>query len=134
MTNAETNDKAPAVAEQGAHDAAKEPPSKKAAPRKKGAPKSQKTANGAKPKKTARATKKTAKPGRKTTGPRVETKGAKILEMIGRTKGATLAEIMKATGWQPHSVRGFLSTAAKKRGLKIESVKNEAGCVYKIGK
>ena len=54
--------------------------------------------------------------------------------MVGRAKGATLAEIMKATGWQPHSVRGFLSTAAKKRGLKIESAKNEADRVYKIGK
>jgi hypothetical protein len=34
---------------------------------------------------------------------------------------------MKATGWQAHSVRGFISIAANKRGLKIESTKNEAG-------
>ena len=47
--------------------------------------------------------------------------------MIRRAKGATLAEIMKATEWQAHSVRGFISTAQKKHGLKIESSKNDAG-------
>jgi hypothetical protein len=47
--------------------------------------------------------------------------------MIGRAKGATLGEIMKATDWQAHSVRGFLSTAAKKHKLRIESEKTEAG-------
>ena len=42
---------------------------------------------------------------------------------------------MKATDWQAHSVRGFLSTAGKKHGLKIESTKNEAGeRTYKIAK
>jgi predicted transcriptional regulator len=54
-------------------------------------------------------------------------KGAKILELIGRSKGASLAEIVKATDWQKHSIRGFLSTAAKKHGLKIESTKTEDG-------
>jgi hypothetical protein len=67
--------------------------------------------------------------------PSAESKGAKILELIGRPKGATLAEIMKATDWQAHSVRGFLSTAGKKRGLNIESTKNDAGeRVYQIKK
>jgi hypothetical protein len=46
-----------------------------------------------------------------------------------------LVDSMKATEWQAHSVRGFLSTAAKKHGLKIESTKNEAGDrVYQIAK
>ena len=55
--------------------------------------------------------------------------------MIGRAKGATLAEIMKAADWQAHSVRGFISTAAKKHGAKIESTRNEAGDrVYRIVK
>jgi hypothetical protein len=54
-------------------------------------------------------------------------KAAKILELIRRASGATLAEIMKATGWQPHSIRGFLSTATKKRHVKIDSSKNGVG-------
>jgi hypothetical protein len=62
-----------------------------------------------------------------------ESKGAKILEMIGRAKGVSLAETMKATDWQPHSVRGFISTAANKHKVNIESAKNESGeRVYRI--
>jgi len=44
-----------------------------------------------------------------------------------------LVDSQKATDWQAHSVRGFLSTAAKKHGLKIESTKTESGDrLYKI--
>jgi hypothetical protein len=68
-----------------------------------------------------------AKPAAKQTGaPRAERKGAKVLEMIARVKGATLAEIMEATGWQAHTVRGFISISGKK-GARIESSKNDAG-------
>ena len=136
MTNAETNDKAAALAEQGAHVAPEKAPSKKGASQKKGAPKAKKSAKAPAPKKQAKASKKaTAKSERKATAPRAESKGAKILDMIRRAKGATLAEIMKATDWQAHSVRGFISTAAKKHKVNIESSKNEAGDrVYKIAK
>lgn len=42
---------------------------------------------------------------------------------------------MKAIDWQAHSVRGFISTAAKKNRIKIESSKDEAGeRVYKLAK
>ena len=136
MTNAETNDKAAAVAEQGANVAPEKAPSKKGASQKKGAPKAKKSAKAAAPKKEAKPSKKAAaKSERKATAPRAESKGAKILEMIGRAKGATLAEIMKATEWQAHSVRGFISTAGKKHNVKIESSKNEAGDrVYRTAK
>jgi hypothetical protein len=62
--------------------------------------------------------------------PRSSGKGAMILEMIGRVRGAKLAEIMHVTGWQAHSVRGFLSTAGKKHGIKIESTKTDGERTY----
>ena len=138
MTNAEgtITENAAAVAEQGAYVAPEKASSKKGASQKKGAPKAKKGAKATKPKREAKAGKK-AKPAqaKEASTPRAESKGAKILEMIGRPKGATLAEIQKATDWQAHSVRGFLSTAAKKHGLKIESTKTEAGDrVYQIKK
>ena len=131
MTNAEANTAAE-VAEQGATVAPEQASSKKHATRKKNAPKGQKKAKGGKtkaaaPKKSGK--KKAAKPkAAKTTTPRAESKGAKILAMISRPKGATLTEIMKATDWQAHSVRGFISGAlGKKMGLKVDSVRREDG-------
>jgi len=54
-------------------------------------------------------------------------KKAEVIAMMKRAKGATLPEIMKATGWQPHTVRGFVSILGSKGGEKIESSKNAAG-------
>ena len=135
--NAETTttNEAATAAEQGATVAREKASSKKGASQKKGAPKAKKSATV--PKKETKPSKKAAKPERaaKATAPRAESKGAKILDMIARAKGATLAEIMKATDWQAHSVRGFISTAGKKHNVKIESSKNEAGDrIYKITK
>ena len=49
-------------------------------------------------------------------------KTAKVLDLLRRSGGASLKELVKATGWQAHSVRGFLSGTLKKRmGLKLES-------------
>jgi len=120
----------------GWHVAPEKASSKKGASQKKGAPKAKKGAKATKPKREAKAGKK-AKPAhtKDSSAPGAESKGAKILALIGRSKGASLAEIQKATDWQAHSVRGFLSTAAKKHGLKIESTKTEAGDrVYQIKK
>jgi hypothetical protein len=60
-----------------------------------------------------------ARPGSKT---------AKILGVLKRPGGVTLKELMKATGWQQHSVRGFLSgTLGKKMGTPVESSKRADG-------
>jgi hypothetical protein len=58
----------------------------------------------------------------------------KILDLLKRPGGVTLNELMKATGWQPHSVRGFLSGTLKKRmGTPVESFKSADGIrTYRI--
>ena len=53
-------------------------------------------------------------------------KKAEVLDLMRRKQGATMAEITKATGWQAHTVRGFVSgTLIKKQGLKVESFRSE---------
>jgi hypothetical protein len=61
-------------------------------------------------------------------------KKATVIDMLRRAEGATLAEIMTATGWQPHSVRGFISgSLGKKMGIPVESFKSPEGeRAYKI--
>ena len=80
--------------------------------------------------KKATPAKKGVKRNKATTGKaaRQGSKTAKILDLLQRPGGASLKELMKATGWQPHSVRGFLSgTLGKKMGLKVTSAKAEDG-------
>jgi hypothetical protein len=78
------------------------------------------------PKKGAKAPKKAARA--KAGKAREGSKTAQVLDLLKRAGGATLKELMKATGWQPHSVRGFLSGAVgKKMGLKVTSTKGEDG-------
>ena len=55
-------------------------------------------------------------------------KTGRVLELLQRPGGATLKQLIAATQWQAHSVRGFLSGAVKKKmGLKIASAKEAAG-------
>ena len=62
-------------------------------------------------------------------------KKAEVVAMMKRPKGATLAEIMEATGWQAHTVRGFVSILGSKGGEKVESAKNANGDrTYRISK
>jgi Protein of unknown function (DUF3489) len=64
----------------------------------------------------------------KSTVARDGSKTVKILDLLKRPGGATSKELMKATGWLPHSVRGFLSgTVGKKMGLTVISTKGDDG-------
>jgi len=81
----------------------------------------------AKAKKTA-TTKKSAKGTKPKSAARSGSKAEKVLELMKRKEGATLAEIAKATDCQNHSIRGFVSGhVIKKLGLKVESTKSGAG-------
>ena len=77
---------------------------------------------------------KPARKGQRRATAREGTKKEKVLALLRRSQGATLAEMTKATGWQSHSVRGFLSGALRKKmGLKVKSGKRDNGeRVYSI--
>ena len=71
-----------------------------------------------KPSKTATTRSRKSAPAKSTAGPSTEPKTSKqnmVLAMLRRQDGASAAEIVEATGWQPHSVRGFMSGALKKQ-------------------
>ena len=65
---------------------------------------------------------------------RAGTKQAKLIEMLRTEGGATIEEIMVATGWQSHTVRGAIAGALKKKlGLEVSSEKVEGrGRVYRL--
>lgn len=82
-------------------------------------------ATGAKPPAKARK-----RPGPDGGAPKARegSKKAIILAMLRNRDGATLNQIMEATGWQPHTVRGFISAAVGKHlGLTVESTRTEKG-------
>jgi len=88
--------------------------------------------------KTAKSVKKSPrakKPAGKAQKTGSSSKKAEVIALLKRAKGATLAEAMAATGWQAHTVRGFVSILGSKGGQKIESAKNDAGeRTYRIAK
>jgi hypothetical protein len=80
------------------------------------------------PKKATKGAKSAKSPKKKATGARQGSKTAKVLDLLKRSSGATRKELMKATGWQAHSVRGFMSgVLGKKMGLTVTSTKAEDG-------
>jgi hypothetical protein len=70
----------------------------------------------------------------KPTRTRADSKQTQLIEMLKAQKGATIHEIVAAFGWQPHTVRGAIAGALKKKlGLEVTSEKVEGrGRVYRI--
>jgi hypothetical protein len=62
-----------------------------------------------------------------------QSKKAAVIVLLRRPEGTTVAEVIAATGWQPHTVRGLFSgTLKKKLGLTLSSAQEQRGRVYRI--
>jgi hypothetical protein len=59
-------------------------------------------------------------------------KAAQVYALLCRPEGATVREIQEATGWQRHSVRGFLSASVRKQGPSVRSFERAGERVYRI--
>jgi len=61
------------------------------------------------------------------------TKSGQVLALLQQPAGATLKALMAATGWQAHSVRGFISgQLVKKMGLRVKSLRRDGERVYAV--
>ena len=111
-----------------------EPKAKRGAQAAKGAPAKGKATKKTTPAKKAPKAAKGAKQAKAEAGVREGSKTATVVALLERKGGATLAEVMKATDWQAHSVRGFISgTLGKKMGLTVASERRADGeHVYSI--
>jgi hypothetical protein len=77
-----------------------------------------------------------AVPSRRIPGKRVAfregSKAAQVCSLLCRPEGATLNEIRSATGWQAHTVRGFISRTLRKQGRRIRSFEKNGERVYRV--
>jgi hypothetical protein len=65
--------------------------------------------------------------------PGSESKQSRLIAMLRSPGGATIAAMMQETGWQQHSVRGFLAGVVRRKlKLKLQSNKIDGHCVYQI--
>ncbi len=73
-----------------------------------------------------------AETGRAPCRPSTTSKSDSVTKLLRRAKGATLAEVQEATGWQPHSVRAFLS-GLRKKGWAVSKEQRKSGeTAYRI--
>jgi hypothetical protein len=94
-------------------------------------PKAANRSNSRKAGKPASRNRSVPAPSRSTAGP--DTKHARVIAMLRRPAGTTIAAIMTATDWQQHSVRGFLAGVVRKKlGLNLVSDQTDKGRVYRI--
>lgn len=63
--------------------------------------------------------------------PARQTRLAVLTAMLARPEGATLADMQQASGWQAHSVRGFLAGTLKKKGYTVTSQPADGGRIYR---
>jgi Protein of unknown function (DUF3489) len=55
-----------------------------------------------------------------------------VYALLCRPEGATVHEIQDLTGWQRHSVRGFLSASVRKQGRRMRSFERQGERVYRV--
>ncbi|MGX9350983.1 DUF3489 domain-containing protein [Shimia sp. W99] len=76
-----------------------------------------------------------SEPKLKTTGTKPAqtslTRQQQLVKLLGRKSGATIAQLQKAFGWQPHTARAAISTL-RKAGVLVERADTDKGAVYRL--